>query len=365
MNIILLGATGTTGQLVLEQLTKKNIKPILVGRSKEKLTVLSSQYDNLPIHIADAQNFDDLADIVNEGDLLISTVGPFNELGRIPVKVAIEKGAHYIDSNGEPTFITHVYNEYKDQLKNSNSLIMTSSGFDYVPGQFLGAKLANELDENVSTISIFYSNQQGGFANLTTGTISSLFGALTEKGVFYNDNKHYEHFLGAKSHTIKTNGKIVKGISVAGTEGYELPTLYPHLSNVNVYLGWFGKFGAMITGFNKLQHKLLKNQTYLKFTKKVLSAIKVPQRTCPKITAKDEDPSLVIAQAYDKDGKLIQEYNLTGHNMYYYTGEIMAWMASKIKAGEINEYGVIGPVRAFGIDELEKAHADIGFYINK
>ena len=68
---------------------------------------------------------------------------------------------------------------------------------------------------------------------------------------------------------------------------------------------------------------------------------------------------------YDKDGKLIQEYNLKGHNMYYYTGEIMAWMASKIKVGEINEYGVVGAVRAFGIDELEKAHAEIDFYIEK
>ncbi|MEY8200398.1 MAG: hypothetical protein RPS47_14260, partial [Colwellia sp.] len=87
--------------------------------------------------------------------------------------------------------------------------------------------------------------------------------------------------------------------------------------------------------------------------------------TSPKITAKNEDPSMVVAQAYDTNGHLLQEYRLKGHNMYFYTGEIMAWIATKIKAGEIKEYGVVGTVRAFGIDALEKAHEEIGFRIEK
>ena len=47
--------------------------------------------------------------------------------------------------------------------------------------------------------------------------------------------------------------------------------------------------------------------------------------------------------------------------MYYYTGEILAWIASKVVANEIQEYGVIGAVRAFGLEAVEQAHEDIGF----
>ena len=35
--------------------------------------------------------------------------------------------------------------------------------------------------------------------------------------------------------------------------------------------------------------------------------------------------------------------------------------AAKIKAGQIREYGVVGPLRAFGLDALEHAHTEIGF----
>ena len=361
MNILLLGATGLTGKLVLEQLIERGIKPTLVGRSKGKLETLSQQYGGLDVCIADVQHAESLNNVVNAGDLLISTVGPFCELGEVPLRVAVENGAHYMDSTGEPGFIAAVYQQYEEQLKNSKTVILSSSGFDYVPGQLAGAKLAQELGEQVATLNISYAQANGGFAKLSSGTLSSLVKGLFESGTFYNDKQWHENFVGDKTHLIETDGKTIKGISISGTECFELPKIYPGLENVNVYLAWFGSFGGVVSGFNRLQHQLFKIPGYLKTMQALAARIHFPARTAASRTAKHEGSSLVVAEAMDSNGILLKKCTLSGHNMYFYTGEIMAWMASKIQKGEIKECGVVGPVRAFGLETLEQAHKEIGF----
>lgn len=361
MKILLLGATGVTGRLILDQLLERNIRPVLVGRNQQRLSALAESYGGLELVVADAQQPEALRAVINSGDLLISTVGPFDKLGRIPLQVAIEQGAHYMDSTGEPGFISHVYNDYEQQLKNTQSVIMTSCGFDYVPGQLAAAKLLSEVGEQAVAVNVTYSTADGSWVNPTSGTLDSLMNGVLETARFYNDGRLHEQYLGSTFHTIKAGNRTVKAISLSGTECFELPRIYPQLKDVNVYLGWFGSWGGMVSLYNRLQHKLYKVPGYLSLMRAIVSRISVPKRTSPSITAKHEGPSLVVAEAFNSNGVLLRQRQLTGHNMYFYTGEIMAWMAAKIQAGEIKEFGVVGPVRAFGLDELEQGHKEIGF----
>ena len=361
MKILLLGATGVTGRLILEQLMERGIKPTLVGRNKEKLDALSERFGGLDIAIADAQQPESLKCVIESGDLLISTVGPFSQLGRVPLRVAVEQGAHYMDSTGEPEFMLHVYRDYEQQLRNSKSVIMTACGFDFVPGQLAAAKLMQEFGDQVTALNVTYSTADGGMANLSSGTLSSFLSAISESGTFYNDGQWQERNLGAKVHQITAGGKKVKAISVPASECYELPRIYPDLKDVNVYLAWFGSLGGVISLFNRLQHQLFKIPGYRPLMRSIATRIPVPKRTLPSITAKNEGKSLIVAEAYNSKGELLKKHYLNGHNMYYYTGEIMAWLAARIQAGQINEFGVVGPVRAFGLDALEQVHEEIGF----
>ena len=78
----------------------------------------------------------------------------------------------------------------------------------------------------------------------------------------------------------------------------------------------------------------------------------------------DANQSLILGEALDSEGNLIGSSRLTGHDMYQYTGDIMAWMAEKISKGEIEQYGVVGPVRAFGLKALKQGHKEIGFKLS-
>lgn len=361
MKILLLGATGATGGLILDLLVERGIRPTLVGRNKDKLAALADKFGGLDIAVADAQDADALKVAIGAGDLLISTVGPFSQLGKIPLRVAVEQGAHYMDSTGEPAFMAHVYGDYEQQLKNAQSVIMTACGFDYVPGQLAAGKLMQDYGDEVETLNVTYSTADGRIANLTTGTLSSFCTGISEQGIFYNDGQWRQGYIGGSTHQITAGDKKIKGIAVPASECLELPRIYPDLKNVNVYLAWFGAFGGAMSLLNRLQHQLFKIPGYRSLLNSIGQRVPVPRRTSPSITAKNEGPSLIVAEAYNSGGELLGTRTIDGHNMYYYTGEIMAWMASQIQKGEIKEFGVVGPVRAFGLDALEQAHAEIGF----
>jgi hypothetical protein len=65
--------------------------------------------------------------------------------------------------------------------------------------------------------------------------------------------------------------------------------------------------------------------------------------------------------ASDANGAELATVNLVGADPYTFTGSILAWAAVKAAADGVHPSGALGPVEAFGADELERACADAGF----
>ena len=64
--------------------------------------------------------------------------------------------------------------------------------------------------------------------------------------------------------------------------------------------------------------------------------------------------------AYDDAGRQLNEVHLTGVNGYTFTGRILAWGAERVAAGALQGTGALGPVDAFGLDELVAGCAEAG-----
>ena len=76
--IVLFGATGYTGRLTAEQLVALGERPLLAGRAEERLAELADRARRPRLAAGrrlPAQN--SVFDLVQEGDVLVSTVGPF------------------------------------------------------------------------------------------------------------------------------------------------------------------------------------------------------------------------------------------------------------------------------------------------
>src|SRR5919204_655050 len=141
--IVLFGATGYTGRLATEALLRRGARPVLAARNPERLAALAEELGGLETAVADVSRPDTVRALVSHGDVLLSTVGPFVRWGAPAVEAAIEAGATYIDSTGEPPFIREVFEQYGPRAQSAGCGLLTALGYDYVPGN-LAAGLALE-----------------------------------------------------------------------------------------------------------------------------------------------------------------------------------------------------------------------------
>src|SRR3954463_5922825 len=100
--IVVFGATGYTGRLVAERLAGAGERPVLAGGSREKLRALAAELGGLETAHGDVMRSNSVFSLVDEGDVLVSTVGPFTKWGEPAVRAAITgHAAAYIDSTGD------------------------------------------------------------------------------------------------------------------------------------------------------------------------------------------------------------------------------------------------------------------------
>ena len=68
--------------------------------------------DGLETAVADVGKPETVRALLQAGDVMLSTVGPFTHWGDPAAEAAIDARAAYIDSCGEPPFIHKVFTEF-------------------------------------------------------------------------------------------------------------------------------------------------------------------------------------------------------------------------------------------------------------
>jgi short subunit dehydrogenase-like uncharacterized protein len=98
---VLFGATGYMGELTAHALVGRGVRPVLAARNAQRLEALARQLGGLDTAVADVGRPETVRALVTRGDVLVSTVGPFERYGEPAIQAAIAAGAHYLDSTGE------------------------------------------------------------------------------------------------------------------------------------------------------------------------------------------------------------------------------------------------------------------------
>lgn len=170
--VALLGATGYTGRLVAAELARGERPYRLGARDARKLDEVPRAKHGESC-IADAKNPASLDAFLRGADVLINTVGPFTELGLPVVEAAVRNGVAYVDSTGEPGFMSDVY----ERFASAPVAIVPACGFDYIPGDLAAAIAAQALHGKCDRIDVHYE------ANMmlpSRGTVRSGLGVLAE-----------------------------------------------------------------------------------------------------------------------------------------------------------------------------------------
>jgi len=142
-DIVVFGATGFTGQLIAEylsrQTTTKAVQWAIVGRNQSKLSSLERELRSqgaasLPDVVqCDLSRPNEVDDVVRSTNVVISAAGPFNQIGTPIVEACVANGTHYCDITGEIPWVRKVKDRFESDAETKKVKIVNCCGFDSCP----------------------------------------------------------------------------------------------------------------------------------------------------------------------------------------------------------------------------------------
>ena len=373
--IVLYGATGYTGALTAQAMVASGTRPVLAGRDQNRLSALAARLSQagdgteLETAVAAADGPGPLRDLIGPGDVLVSTAGPFMKVGRPVVAAAVDAGAVYLDSTGEPPFIRQVFEEFGPRAERTGAVLLTAFGYDYVPGNLAGALALQAAGPAAARVRVGYFARGDMRRGTSAGTRASATGVLLEPGYAFRGGRIVSERTAAHVTSFMVDGKEREALSIGSSEHFALPRLrraaradgvpaQVPLTDVGVYLGWSGRASRLVH-YGSVLATPVSSLPGVRWT--LDAAARRIQRSRAVPGPAGAIRSDVVAVAGDPNGKDLAVVHLTGGDPYSFTASILAWAAGQAAADGVRPAGALGPVEAFGTDILERACADAGF----
>jgi short subunit dehydrogenase-like uncharacterized protein len=359
--IVLFGATGYTGRLTAEAMVERGLRPVLAARSQAKLDQLADELggERLETATADVADPPSVAALVESGDVLVTTVGPFARWGQPAAAAATTAGAHYIDSTGEPAFIREVFERYGPAAEQAGIGMLTAMGYDWVPGNLAGALALDRAGELATRVDVGYFITRGGLTP-SGGTAATLASSLGAPAFAFRDGRVQTERGAKRVRSFRVGSKELSAISVGSSEHFALPRVAPRLREVNAYLGWFGPASRAMQVWSAGTSLVMKVPGVEKLWNAAAERLVRGSTGGPDADARSTSRSHIVGIAYDAAGRPLSEVQLAGVDAYTFSGRMLAWAADRAAAGGLKGTGALGPVDAFGLDELVAGAREAG-----
>ncbi|MEZ3142682.1 trans-acting enoyl reductase family protein [Halobaculum sp. MBLA0143] len=178
--LLVYGAYGYTGRLVVERARACGLSPVVAGRRREPTTAVADD------HGVDARVFalDDretVADAVADVAVVCNCAGPFVHTAEPLVEACLSTGTDYCDVTGE-IGVFETLAGYDDAAREAGVTVLPGVGFDVVPTDALAAHLADRLP-SATRLSLGFQ----GLGSVSPGTAHTVVDSLSAGGAVRRD----------------------------------------------------------------------------------------------------------------------------------------------------------------------------------
>jgi hypothetical protein len=198
-----------------------------------------------------------------------------------------------------------------------------------------------------------------GRGQASAGTKAALIGGFTAPSFAWRDGRIVTEPARRRVGRFRVGDKRLHGLSTGASEHFTLPRSFPQLEEVGVYLGWFGPLTRLVQAASVVSALIWRRSQSPRVFESLASRVQ-GSRGGPGEMERESVGSLVCGAAYDGAGRQLSQAVLSGVNPYTFTAEILAWGARCASGGEKLGAGALGPVDAFGLDELTAGCASAG-----
>ena len=238
--IVVFGATGYTGRLCAERLVARGERPLLAGRSEARLAALGSRL-GLEWRVADVRRPATVFALVEQGDVLVSTVGPFAKWGGPAVRAAVAAPGRLHRLDGRARLHPPRARGARAgggargrRAAHRHGLRLRAGHARRRAGRWRRRARRPSASTSATTC---WARGPGCSAAARRRRWS---GVVLEPMFAFRDGRLRPAAAAERARSFRVAGRGRPAVSIGGAEHFSLPAAYPRLREVNVYLGWAG-----------------------------------------------------------------------------------------------------------------------------
>jgi short subunit dehydrogenase-like uncharacterized protein len=322
--ILIYGSYGYTGELIVDLAVAAGAKPILAGRSADKVETQAA------LHGGEHRVFG-----VDDPDLLIRGLEGVGTVLDAMAEACLHVGAHYLDITGEVAVFESM-KKLHARAQDAGIMIMPGTGFDVVPTDCLALHLKNRLPD-ATELTLAFTGQK-----TSRGTAMTMVEGLAKGGLIRQNGVLTEVPSAWKTRDInfgegtKTAMTIPWGDVSTAFHSTGIPNIVVYMAappglqraaRISRYLGWLLAMAPI--------------QSLLKGRIKAGPA-------GPSDQEREAGRSLIWGEVRNADGKSVESRLLTP-DAYTLTAQTAWEIAKRAAAGNVPN-GYQTPASAFGAD---------------
>lgn len=177
--VVVYGASGYTGMLIMDWLIDQGIPFTAVARNASRAKEMMAQrvvnLESATYELVECPHeVEALVQVFKGARVVCSTVGPFANFGLVTVEAALKAGCHYLDPAGEQQHIRALRDQYGEQFRQAGLLLSPSVAYMYTFAE-IAAELALETEGVDALETATLTRGPRGGAGVSVGSAATIF----------------------------------------------------------------------------------------------------------------------------------------------------------------------------------------------
>jgi Family of unknown function (DUF5938)/Saccharopine dehydrogenase NADP binding domain len=213
--VIVYGASGFTGRMVMEHLRDMGVPFVAAGRNRariEEALKIVPGVEDARYSIAEVDgSAESLTKLFEGSKVVCNTVGPFMRFGLPVVEAALKSGLHYMDTSGEQHWVIKLRDEYGPAFAKAGLALAPSNAYMY-GGSEIGARYCLETP-GIDSLDMTSIAQ----AVPTVASAQTILDAVRYSSVYLKDNELVRYPGIETSEIVTPSNRVLKASQWGGT----------------------------------------------------------------------------------------------------------------------------------------------------
>ena len=347
---MLYGCYGYSGELILKEALRKGLKPIIAGRSEEKVTKLAEKHQ-LPFRVFDLSSFATIEQNISDCDLVFNAAGPFTSTCIPMLKACLNAKIHNLSLAGEIPILEELH-RYHQEAKAQGVIIGVGLGFDVMPTDAMANK-AKELLPDATHLLIGLN----GPNDMSRGSMKEFFEQIGEQAFWQRRNGKLVESKPRSTYMDFGNGrKLSSSIAWGDTASAYHSTGIP---NIDVF-----------SAVSKADLLLIKTLDALGFLFKFKRIQKITNKCIDKLLSgpdekkREQGLTYLCAEANNAKGNKVRIY-MTTPSAYKITYLGAVFAIQEVLEKPKSEGGYYTPAQLLGTETISRIEGVSEMYISK